>query len=71
MISRDPHPLTAFGCGEHSCIEAQLARLEARIFFEVLLGQYPELELVGDVDRMRATMVPCVKRMPVRIGTGY
>jgi hypothetical protein len=26
------------------------------------------LELVGAVDRMRATMVPGVKRMPVRFG---
>ena len=69
-ITRHPNPHIAFGCGEHSCIGAQLARLEARVFFEVLLGRYPELELVGDVDRMRATMVPGVKRMPVRLGTG-
>ena len=33
-------------------------------------GDTPKLELVGDVDRMRATMVPGVKRMPVRLGTG-
>nr|WP_099039240.1 cytochrome P450 [Mycobacterium neglectum] len=69
-IVRNPNPHIAFGCGEHSCVGAQLARLEARVFFEVLLGSYPELELVGDVDRMRATMVPGVKRMPVRLGTG-
>ena len=69
-IARHPNPHIAFGCGEHSCIGAQLARLEARVFFEVLLGRYPKLELVGDVDRMRATMVPGVKRMPVRLGTG-
>ena len=69
-ITRHPNPHIAFGCGEHSCVGAQLARLEARVFFEVLLGRYPELELVGDVDRMRATMVPGVKRMPVRLGTG-
>jgi cytochrome P450 len=69
-ITRHPNPHIAFGCGEHSCIGSQLARLEARVFFEVLLGRYPELELVGDVDRMRATMVPGVKRMPVRLGTG-
>ena len=69
-IDRHPNPHIAFGCGEHSCVGAQLARLEARVFFEVLLGRYPELELVGDVDRMRATMVPGVKRMPVRLGTG-
>lgn len=69
-IDRHPNPHIAFGCGEHSCVGAQLARLEACVFFEVLLGRYPKLELVGDVDRMRATMVPGVKRMPVRLGTG-
>jgi cytochrome P450 len=69
-IERHPNPHIAFGCGEHSCVGAQLARLEARVFFEVLLGRYPKLELVGAVDRMRATMVPGVKRMPVRLGTG-
>jgi cytochrome P450 len=68
-VTRHPNPHIAFGCGEHSCVGSQLARLEARIFFEVLLGRYPVLELVGDVDRMRATMVPGVKRMPVRLGT--
>ena len=69
-ITRHPNPHIAFGCGEHSCVGAQLARLEARVFFEVLLGRYPDLELVGGVDRMRATMVPGVKRMPVRLGSG-
>jgi cytochrome P450 len=69
-IDRHPNPHIAFGCGEHSCVGSQLARLEAIVFFEVLLGRYPKLELVGDVDRMRATMVPGVKRMAVRLGTG-
>ena len=68
-VTRHPNPHIAFGCGEHSCVGSQLARLEASVFFEVLLGRYPELELVGVVDRMRATMVPGVKRMPVRLGT--
>src|SRR4029079_8242117 len=68
-VTRHPNPHIAFGCGEHSCVGSQLARLEARVFFEVLLGRYPELELVGDVDRMRANIVPRVKRMPVRLGT--
>ena len=47
---------------------SQLARLEATVFFEELLRRYPRIELVGEVDRMRATMVPGVKRMPVRMG---
>jgi len=68
-VTRHPNPHIAFGCGEHSCIGAQLARLEACVMFDELLRRFPRLELVGEVDRMRATMVPGVKRMPVRLGT--
>jgi cytochrome P450 len=68
-VTRHPNPHIAFGCGEHSCVGAQLARLEATVMFEELLRRFPGLELVGEVDRMRATMVPGVKRMPVRLGT--
>ncbi|WP_159235172.1 cytochrome P450 [Mycolicibacterium vanbaalenii] len=67
-ITRNPNPHIAFGAGEHACLGAQLARLEARIMFEVLLGTYPTIELTGDVTRLRATMVPGVKSMPVRLG---
>ncbi len=67
-VTRHPNPHISFGCGEHSCVGAQLARLEATVLFEELLGRFPGLELVGAVDRMRATMVPGVKRMPVRLG---
>jgi len=67
-VTRHPNPHIAFGCGEHSCVGAQLARLEATVMFEELLRRFPGLELVGQVDRMRATMVPGVKRMPVRLG---
>ncbi len=69
-ITRNPNPHIAFGAGEHACLGAQLARLEARVMFEVLLSTYPTIELVGDVSRLRATMVPGVKKMPVRLGVG-
>ena len=68
-VTRNPNPHIAFGCGEHSCVGAQLARLEATVLFEELLIRFPRLALVGEVDRMRATMVPGVKRMPVRLST--
>ncbi len=67
-VTRHPNPHIAFGCGEHSCVGAQLARLEASIMFDELLRRFPRLELAGEVHRMRATMVPGVKRMPVRFG---
>ena len=40
-ITRHPNPHIAFGCGEHSCIGAQLARLEATVMFEELLRPLP------------------------------
>jgi cytochrome P450 len=46
---------------------ASLARLEARVMFEALLARHPDLTLAGEVERMRSTMVPGVKRMPVLI----
>ncbi|OBJ54358.1 cytochrome [Mycobacterium sp. 1423905.2] len=67
-VTRHPNPHIAFGCGEHSCLGAQLARLEAHLLFDELLSRFPSIELVGEVSRMRATMVPGVKRMPVRLG---
>jgi cytochrome P450 len=69
-VTRNPNPHVAFGFGEHFCLGASLARLEARVLFEELLRRFPQLELVGEVARMRATMVPGVKRMPVRLGVG-
>jgi cytochrome P450 len=38
----------AFGSGPHRCIGAQMARIEARVGFEVLLDNAPGLRLEGD-----------------------
>lgn len=66
-VTREPNPHLAFGFGEHLCLGASLARLEAVVLFERLLEKYPAMSLDGDVSRMRAAMVPGVKRMPVRL----
>lgn len=66
-VTRNPNPHIAFGCGEHSCLGAQLARLEARVLFSELLARFGEIELAGEVSRMKATTVPGVKQMPVRL----
>ncbi len=55
----------AFGFGEHLCLGAALARLEARIFFEELLSRYPTYALVGDVEYVRSTLVRGASRMPL------
>jgi cytochrome P450 len=66
-VSRHPNPHLTFGFGEHICLGANLARLQARLLFEALLPKLPKLELAGEVTRVRATMVPGVRRMPVRM----
>ena len=55
----------AFGFGEHLCLGAALARLEARIFFEELLVRYPSYELVDQVQYVRSTLVRGATRMPI------
>ncbi len=43
-IRRPVNPVhLAFGFGEHVCLGASLARLEARVFVEELLARYPAL----------------------------
>jgi cytochrome P450 len=39
----------SFGAGHHHCLGASLARLEAAVAFERLVGRFPGLALAGDV----------------------
>jgi cytochrome P450 len=55
----------AFGFGEHLCLGAALARLEARVFFEELLARYPTYDIVGEVEYVRSTLVRGAARMPL------
>lgn len=55
----------AFGFGEHLCLGAALARLEARVFFEELLTRYPTYDLVNQPEYVRSTLVRGASRMPL------
>ncbi len=55
----------AFGFGEHVCIGAALARLEARIFFEELLERHPHFELAGEPEYTASTLMRGARSMPV------
>lgn len=55
----------AFGFGEHLCLGAALARLEARVFFEELLARHPDYRLTGPVERVRSTLVRGAQCMPM------
>jgi cytochrome P450 len=66
-LRRDPNPHVAFGFGEHFCLGAKLARLEARVFFEELLRRVERVELLGPPRRLRSNLINGVKEIPVRL----
>jgi cholest-4-en-3-one 26-monooxygenase len=68
-VGRDPNPHIAFGGGgPHFCLGASLARQEIRVLFEELLRRFPEVEISGEVERLRSAFIRGIKRMPVRLG---
>ena len=66
-IHRDPNPHLAFGYGIHLCLGANLARLEARLFFEEFFRYFKGIEMTGDPVFIRSNMVHGFKQMPVRL----
>jgi cytochrome P450 len=55
----------AFGSGEHLCLGAPLARLEARVLFEELLPRLPGMRSAGPVEPLVSTLMNGIERMPV------
>jgi len=55
----------AFGTGEHLCLGATLARLEARVLFEELLPRLSGLRYDGPVEPLSSILINGVERMPV------
>ena len=66
-IERDHSRLRhlAFGFGEHLCLGAPLARMEARVFFEELIARFPGFELAGEPDLLRSRLMHSIERLPV------
>ncbi|NQX89172.1 MAG: cytochrome P450 [Halioglobus sp.] len=64
-INRNPNPHLAFGHGIHLCLGANLARLEARIFFEEFFRGFDRIEVCRDPIFIRSNMIHGFKDMPV------
>ena len=68
--SRFPH--LSFGVGEHFCLGASLARVEARVALERLLARFRSIELVGDADALEyepSYVLHGLRRLPLRLTT--
>ncbi|MEU6035866.1 cytochrome P450 [Actinomadura sp. NPDC047616] len=67
-VGRDPNPHLGFGGGgPHYCLGSHLARLELRVLFETLLDAMPNIELSGNLRRLRSSFINGIKEMPVRV----
>jgi len=67
-IARSPNEHMAFGSGgPHYCLGANLARLEIRVMFEELLDRFTEMEVVGEVSRLRSNFINGIKHIPLRV----
>jgi cytochrome P450 len=65
-VARTPNEHLGFGHGEHYCLGANLARLEIKVMIEEVLARLPDMELMGEVTRLRSHFVAGIKHMPVR-----
>lgn len=65
-ITRTHNRQVAFGFGVHTCLGANLARMEMRLLFAELLRRLPHLELAGEPAWSQSLIVGGVKRLPIR-----
>jgi cholest-4-en-3-one 26-monooxygenase len=67
-IARTPNEHVAFGSGgPHYCLGANLARMEIRVMFEELLDRFSEMEIIGEVTRLRSNFINGIKHIPLRV----
>jgi cytochrome P450 len=64
-VTRSPNPHLAFGIGEHFCLGAQLARLEARIVFAEVLRRWPQYRVLDGVQMGASTLLRETVKLPI------
>jgi cytochrome P450 len=70
-VQRDASRHLAFGFGEHFCLGAQLARMEARIAFGQLLNRFERWELSGAVERLPSQFMRGIVHLPLSLHGRY
>jgi cytochrome P450 len=66
-VTRDPNPHFGFGAaGPHFCLGAHLARREIDVMMRELLLRLPDIEAVGEPDRLRSSFINGIKHLDCR-----
>ncbi len=66
-VRRSPNPHVGFGAaGPHFCLGAHLARREVEVMIRELLVQLPDIESVGEPDRLHSSFINGIKHLPCR-----
>ena len=64
-VTRSPNPHLAFGIGEHFCLGAQLARLEAKVVFTEVLRRWPDYRVLDGVRMGASTLLRETATLPI------
>ena len=64
-VSRSPNPHLAFGIGEHFCLGAQLARLEAKVVFTEVLRRWPNYRVLEGHQMGASTLLRETVALPI------
>ena len=66
-VRRNPNPHVGFGAaGPHFCLGAHLARQEVAVMFRRLFERLPDIEAVGEPDRLLSPFINGIKHLDCR-----
>ena len=66
-LTRNPNPQLAFGWGEHFCMGARLARLEATVFWDEFCNRFSRIELTDEPVRLPSNLTNTITNIGCRL----
>lgn len=67
--NRFPNEHVGFGWGAHACLGANLAKMEARLFFTRVIERGLQIDVLDAPNRLQSNFFRGIKTLPVSIGT--